>query len=378
MRFALSNSHYAAAWPIEETYEPDFITGLGIRYAALPPGAEREDVMFQIVRCFHAYLLKYADMIQRGHLPIYRGRVSQDSATFLSRFLRPGDAPTRANLQQACRTLYVAFGRQGFDEVYNILVGILIRTIDAYDPEYTAKIRAVAEAIEQYVAADLVITGDELELPFPPRRYLKWMARNGILEAIRDPRKKRSSIVGFRVAEWPPKQSVLNAKPIGLTYHIQKWFGHYLQAYITRQMKELETREGVMQLEHRRQRSGGSRGGDLLGADLGVPCAAGSGHANPRSGRQYAFDAGLAEGELDVSRMTLRWVAHTRDPLFSKLTRYERQLLYLYFAQERTWKEIARTCHKGIKTVQDDYLRILSKIRRKAGVASPCPEFEAA
>jgi len=42
--------------------------------------------MLQIVSCLmRACLLKYADMIQRGHLAIYRGAVSQDSAAFLTR-----------------------------------------------------------------------------------------------------------------------------------------------------------------------------------------------------------------------------------------------------------------------------------------------------
>jgi len=85
-------------------------------------------------------------------------------------------------MQAACKTLHLAFERLSADEVYNILSGILMRVIKAYDPGYTQKIKLVAEAIDRRASIDDVITGDELELPFEPRRYLRWLARNGNLE----------------------------------------------------------------------------------------------------------------------------------------------------------------------------------------------------
>ena len=98
---------------------------------------------------FHSYLLKYTDMIQRGHLPTYKGNASNDTVYFLRQFLRPGDEPVRANLQAACRTLHLAFPHQSFDEVYNILTGLLIKVVNTYDPHYTDKVKLVVEAINR-------------------------------------------------------------------------------------------------------------------------------------------------------------------------------------------------------------------------------------
>ena len=86
---------------------------------------------------------------------------------------------------------------------------------------------------------DRVITGDELGLPFDPRRFLRWLLRKGLLGAIGSD--KCTTIVGFRIASWPPPKKLLNAKPIGSAYHVQKWFGSYLQAYITSKKLRLRT-----------------------------------------------------------------------------------------------------------------------------------------
>ena len=295
MRYALSSSHYAAKWPKEEGNKLEDITNLGVRYAGMPEGPEREAALLLILQAFHSFLLKYADMIQRGHLPVYRGHISKDSVYFLSRFLRPGDQPTRAALQAACRTLHLAFPRQSYDETYNILAGLLIKVIDTYDPHYTDKVKLVVEAINRRVDQDALITGPELELGFDPKRFLRWMAKNGLLEAIRDPEDKRGKIIGFRISDWPPKQKMLNAKPIGLAYHIQKWFGsHYLKSYITTQMKEVEIKDGMMQLGATHAKGRGSKYTSLkLTADLGVPCASGSGIANPHTGKEFSYDTSL-------------------------------------------------------------------------------------
>ena len=85
MRFALSNDHYAAAWPLEENYKLEDITQLGVRYASLEEGPEKQGVLLSIVRCFHVYLMKYTEMVQRGHIPIYKNRMNRDSANFLGR-----------------------------------------------------------------------------------------------------------------------------------------------------------------------------------------------------------------------------------------------------------------------------------------------------
>ncbi len=59
----LPSWHYAAAWPQDESLKtPAEITELGTEYL-LAAGPERE-----LLKAFHNYLLKYVDMIVRGHL----------------------------------------------------------------------------------------------------------------------------------------------------------------------------------------------------------------------------------------------------------------------------------------------------------------------
>jgi hypothetical protein len=149
MRYALSANHYAALWGKTDNSLED-VTNLGIRYAELPDCREKEDVLLEIIQCFHSYVLKYVDMILRGHLPTYRGHVNQDSVNFLCRFMRSGEAGSNLGmLQGICRTMHVAFKNESYDEVYNILAGLLVKVIHSYDPKYTDKIKLVAEAIDR-------------------------------------------------------------------------------------------------------------------------------------------------------------------------------------------------------------------------------------
>ena len=85
MHYALST----AKWPKEEGNKLEDITNLGVRYASMADGPEREAVLLLILRAFHSYLLKYTDMIQRGHLPTFKGHVSSDTATFSASFCAP-------------------------------------------------------------------------------------------------------------------------------------------------------------------------------------------------------------------------------------------------------------------------------------------------
>jgi hypothetical protein len=199
MRLALSTNHYASGWKRpDNTLEA--VTALGIRYASMPDGLEREDVLLTIIRCFHPYIFKYVDMIIRGHLPSYRHHVNKDSANFLRCFTKGGGDTTTQGLQLTCRTMHLAFKDQTYDEVYNILVVLLIKVIHAYDPTYTDKVKLVSEAIEK-LDPEHVIAGDELGLDFDPRRFLRWMTRNEILVAVRNPKQER-----FR---FPPRANYL-------------------------------------------------------------------------------------------------------------------------------------------------------------------------
>ena len=121
---------------------------------------------------------------------------------------------------------------------------MVLKAIHGYDPEYTAKIREVVMAIQLDPAAlmgDQMITADDFDLGFDCDKQLRWLSKKGVLEAVRDPEARVQKIIGFRVAAWPPKKGLINSKPIGLTYHIQKAFRYALEAYITEHMKAIDT-----------------------------------------------------------------------------------------------------------------------------------------
>ena len=84
MRYSLSAGHYAAGWSNQETLTPEEITALGIRHHATAEGPQREELLLRILRSFHNYITKYAEMIRRGHL----SAVSQQPTAFT---LSPSD-----------------------------------------------------------------------------------------------------------------------------------------------------------------------------------------------------------------------------------------------------------------------------------------------
>ena len=58
---------------------------------------------------------------------------------------------------------------------------------------------------------------------------------------------------------------------------------------------------------------------------------------------------------LDLSRMTLEWVNHTDDQLFSAYSRDERYLLYLIFVREFTWEKAADALQMPVAAVKRMY-----------------------
>jgi hypothetical protein len=65
------------------------VTDLGLRYAQAE-GQEKEELSLELLHCFHSYLMKYVDMILRGHLPRYGGRVNEDAKKLLNQSDGPG------------------------------------------------------------------------------------------------------------------------------------------------------------------------------------------------------------------------------------------------------------------------------------------------
>jgi hypothetical protein len=109
------------------------VTELGIRYAQASESA-KEELSLELLQCFHSYLMKYLDMIVRGHLPRYGGRVNDDSKKLLVNLLPKGTEVTQQSLMHACRHLHLAFKGYEPAEIYNVLATVLLRITSKYGP----------------------------------------------------------------------------------------------------------------------------------------------------------------------------------------------------------------------------------------------------
>jgi len=69
-------SHYAADWDTEKFNSLKDVNALGREYAQ----THNEDLLLELCRSFHPYLMKYLGMICRGHVPrIDEGRIHPES-----------------------------------------------------------------------------------------------------------------------------------------------------------------------------------------------------------------------------------------------------------------------------------------------------------
>jgi hypothetical protein len=139
-------------------------------------------------------------------------------------------------------------------------------------------------------------------------------------------------------------------------------------------MGELEAREGVYSLEFGFEI--GKRGQEFAesaGWNENTPYTQGA-YTDSR-GRSWAADLSLTEAPLDISKMNLEWVAGTDDPLFSDLSRRERHLLYLYFAKDMSWADMAESLGMRQRGVKALYQEVLTKLRDKVSGAGPADEL---
>lgn len=367
----LSPLHYAFQWKSEKYLQtPEEITELGIKYVSLPDGPERERLVLQLLQAFHGYLMKYLDMIVRGHLPCYGGRVNRDTKIFLQRFLPKGSDVNRTTLLYACRSLHLAFKQMESDEIYDILVMCLLKAIDKWDPYYTDKVRKVIDAINEHFpkrqqfTAYLLNTAGDNTLDFDSSSILHMLARRGFLEKIPPP--KSNKPCSFRKSErWPPPSKWFEQGPVGLPYFVSSWFRYHLQQYITQQMKQIESSEDVLQLDHRRIAN--EHDNNYLNQranESNIPSA--EGQFTDASGASWLCDIDLAQRAWDMGTIDLKWVESTNDPLFRTLSKPERYLLYLVFARELGWKSVAFSLNMSVKDTKELYTQVLAKLSAAA------------
>ena len=364
---SLSPSHYAYEWTNASIKTPDQITKLGIQFVSAS-SSEKQDILLEIIKAFHMYTLKYTRMISFGQLTVYKGHANKDSTAILKMFLSKGMPVTNQNLLKVSRTLHLAFKNQTADEIYNILSGFIIRAVNKYDPSYTDKVKQTVEAVNERIKKGEEFKPESLGLSFDPAPQLHWLVKRGHLEIGSTLEPKKNPI--FRRPEkgtaWPPGKKILKAKPIGLTYHVQRLFRVYLQRYIESVMSEIETKEGMMQLTAITNTPNSRIAGNPSSYRNSTgEVISSQGNFVSTNGVRFAADVGLQNTEMDLGTMGPEWVQETKDPLFRNMTKEERQLLYLVFTKELTWKQIASTMQQSVRQVRTENAGIMAVLRSK-------------
>jgi hypothetical protein len=361
----LSSLHYAHDWETassETLNDVKTVNLLAIDYASLPDGPVKEEKCLAIVRCFHGYLMKYLNMIVRGHLPSLKTPAGKDASKMLSTLVPRGEQAGRENLLKACRMLHLAFKQQSADDIYDTLVMCLMRAIRKYDPHYTNKVRKICETIDQRYPKGK--RGDNSTITEPAvtsavgldsLSYLRMLVRRGHLVSVAGPKKK---VVGYkRTKKWPPPAEFFESGPVGFVYFLPMYFRYYLHEYISRAMDSIESTEHVLQLDHRAFTEDNPR-------DAGLPHAEGA--FVDSSGSSWAADLTLVNLPLDVSVMNEAWVQSTNDRLFRKLTVQERYLLFLHYVKEYKWVEVAAVLECDTQTAKKKFDDIMTYLRGRA------------
>lgn len=351
----LSSAHFAHAWPVpvkgefrsfEETNE------LGIKYAITPDGACKQDIMLELTRYFHGYIMKYLNMIVRGHLPPANSSSGGESIKFLKLLAPSGKLGSNAVYGETCRTLHLAFKQATTDDIYDSLQLCLLRAINKYDPFYINKLKKVCETIDikckgkqRRISQTPEFTSQDIAgiLKMDCNSYLRKLVKRSHLRSIANPKKK---VIGYRrdPANWPPPPAMFKSGPVGFTYAVQTYFRFYLHEFITRQMHSIESKEGMLQLDHRKTSEGASM------PDAGTPHADGA--FVDRDGSSWAADTKLMNLSFDLSTMDNNWVKDTDDKLFRNLEVTERQLLYYIYVKEYSISQIGEIMDLDPKTVR--------------------------
>lgn len=364
----LSSDHFASKWVIpskEDFHGYEDTNALGITYANLPDGSQKENLMLELTQCFHGYIMKYLNMIVKGHLPAINSSSGIEAIKFL-RLLASNQKDTSSKMYgEVCRTLHLAFKQSTTDEVYDSLQLCLLRAIAKYDPNYIIKLKKVCDLIDirckgkrRREGTTPEFTSQEIteEMKADTNSYLRKLVKRGHLKSITD---KKRKVIGYRrnPETWPPPPVLFKSGPVGFTYAVQTYFRFYLHEFITNQMHCIEAKEGMLQLDHR---SVGDSNWESIG-DPGLPHS--NGNFTDSDGKSWAADVSLMNRSLDISIMNEEWVQHTEDKLFKRLDKSERNLLYLTYVKEFNITEIATILGIESKSVRAKREEIMTYLR---------------
>ena len=360
----LPSHHYASDWSKDRKIRDfDSVTEIGVRYATETSAAAKEELLLELVRYFHSYLFKYVGMIMSGTLPMVGERVNTDAKIMLKMFLAPGVKATGFNLAKTARTLYLGFKGMDTEEVYNVLVSCLIRALGQYDPHYTDKVQETTDAIERLISPSVpMVTSKQIsaEAGINAARICRMLTRRGHLERVTKP--ENAKIKYFRKANWPPAPELLNGKPIGVPYFVSLYFRHYLQQYITNQMKSLEARSTTIQLEHSSRR--GEAGAKTSPRDFRIQSA--DGNVVEPNGTRWMADTNLMHKDQDLPTINLDWVTNCSDALFAGLEKRERLFLYQHYSKELPQSQICQSIGIKLSEYDEFHGEILRKCRERA------------
>jgi|GEM_PF-2066192 len=335
----LPHSHYAAKWPADSIRTTQEVTNMGLAYHVLPECDEKGQKLLEILQCFHGYLTKYMGMILMGHISFRAGTVNKDTELMLRCFVPKGKTINRATLGQACRTLHLAFKGMDQGEVYDVLMMQMVRAINGWDPKYHEKIQAVVKFLDEKFEYERFVSREVVDknLGLDCTRYVRVLVKRGYLVEAGT----KGVLPGVQPAAWPPPEEFLQpTKPVGLVYYATKWSRYYLTDWIIWRMGELESREGVLQLDHRSNATPKPpRSGENVW-DPAIPHADGD-FTIATSGKSVAADVSMKHLPLDVGIMDFDWVLNKSDGFFGNLSVKDRQLLYCFFAREMDWDSIS-------------------------------------
>ncbi len=82
---------------------------------------------------------------------------------------------------------------------------------------------------------------------------------------------------------------------------------------------------------------------------------------------QYYVEASNRPPDIQPFSMNIKWILTSgHGPMFKKLSSYDRYLLYLYFVEGYTMKQIAEKTCKSKNTINKDIRRVLTRCRQNS------------
>jgi hypothetical protein len=273
-------------------------------------------------------------MIVRGTVPPSHTRAGKDAIELL-RTLAPkgstkkGDKPSKALIDATCKTLHLAFKQQTTEDIYDTLVFCFMKAARQYDPFYADKTKQVCEVISEFPKKPFTVEQLEARVGFDCIGILRALVRKDFLASITDKKK----VVAYKVGpKWPAPPEYFKSGPIGFVYVIQMWFRYYLKNHIADQLTELESNDCILQLGDVPRPNNASEG-SLHGGNTSesIQAHADGNCVNSTGKFRFMADRQLMDMPLDVSTMSLDWVAETSDKLFKDLSVAQRTILYLYY-----------------------------------------------